>query len=103
MDDSEQYKSGLEEQVKAYKKLSKIKDSKEFQDFFEHQLEILSQKVLWTFTTGKDGDNIKNWDDFCKVRGEIVARLQPLQDVYAAEGIIAHLQEQLKRYYTPID
>lgn len=101
MDDTQ--KRALESEAKAFKKLSKIKESDEFRVYFEHQLNIVSQKLIWAFTTGKDGDNVQNWDDFCKVRGEIVARLQPIQDVYAAQGIADHLTQQIKQFYTDID
>lgn len=97
--DGVQHKVALEQQAKSFRDLSKIKDSKEFQLYFEEQLKVLSQKLVWAFTTGKDGDNVKNWEDFCRVRGEVVARLQPIQDVYAAKGIADHITQQLKDYY----
>lgn len=96
MDDVEQ---GLKDQQKAYQKLKKIADSPEFKEFFDFQLKTVADKMLWAFTTGKDGDNIKTWDDFCKVRGEIVARLHPIQEVYGAEAMLKYLSNQLNTYY----
>ena len=99
METSDKQKKAFEDQIKHFKELSKIKDSPEFKKYFEAQLETLAQKLIWTFSTGKDGDNVKDWDDFCKVRGEVIARLQPIQDIYAAEGIAQHLKTQLKDMY----
>lgn len=93
-------KQALEEDIKAYKKLAKAKNNEEVKEFFRHQIDVVTQKMIWAFTTGKDGDNIKNWDDFCKIKGEIVARLEPIQSVYSAEQMANHLEEQVKRYYT---
>lgn len=95
----EKQRKALSEDIKAYQKLAKIKDSEEFKTYFETQLDILVKKLIWAFTTGKDGDNVKNWEDFCRVRGEIVARLQPIQDVYGAEDMVSYLNTQLKQLY----
>lgn len=99
MDDAKNVEKGLQEQIKAYKKLQKIAESQEFQDYFDFQMKTVADKMLWSFTTGKDGDNVKNWDDFCRVRGEIVARLQPLQDVYGSKQMVNYLKQQLDMYY----
>lgn len=96
---AELYKQDLEAQAKAYKKLQKIGQSQEFNDFFDFQLKTVAEKMLWAFTSGKDGDNVKNWDDFCKVRGEVVARLHPIQEVRGADAMIAHFKKQLDDYY----
>ena len=93
------HQKALEEQIKAYTKLKKISNSDEFKEYFEFLIKITADKMLWAFTTGKNGDNIKNWDDFCKVRGEIIARLQPVQEIYGAESITKTLKDQLDNYY----
>lgn len=99
MPDEKDVKEAQEEQIKAYKKLSKISDSQEFKDYFEFQLKTVADKMIWAFTTGKDGDNVKNWDDFCRVRGEVIARLHPIQEVNSAPGTAKYLKDQLDRYY----
>jgi hypothetical protein len=96
---TEQVKQGLEDEIKAYKKLQKVGELAEFNDFFEFQLKTAADKMIWAFTTGKEGDNIKNWDDFCKVRGEIIARLHPIQEIRGAESMVAYMKQQLDNYY----
>lgn len=93
------FKKAQDEQIKAYEKLRKIADTDEFKDFFDFQLKTVADKMLWCFTTGKDGDNVKSWDDFCRVRGEIVARLHPIQEVNGAEAMKKYLKKQLDDYY----
>lgn len=91
---------GLKDQIKEYEKLKRVGSSKEIQDFFDFQLKTVADKMIWAFTTGKNGDNIQNWDDFCKVRGEIVARLHPIQEVMGAEAMVTYLKEQLDSFYS---
>jgi len=96
---AELVEEGLKDQIKAYKKLQKISDSAEFNEYFDFMLQTVADKMLWAFTTGKNGDNVKNWDDFCKVRGEIVARLHPIQEVRGAESMVTFLKQQLDNHY----
>lgn len=90
---------GLKEQAKQYAKLKRISEQDEFKDFFDFQLKTAADKMLWVFTTGKDGDNVKDWDEFCKARGEIIARLHPIQEVYGADAMLDYLTKQLQQYY----
>lgn len=99
MDDPQAIEDAQKEQIKAYKKLQKIADSEEFNEYFDYQIKTVADKMIWCFTTSKDGDNIKSYEDFCKVKGEIVARLQPIQDIYGAENMVTYLQSQLDNYY----
>lgn len=99
MPDEESFKKAQEDQIKAFDKLRKISDSDEFKEFFEFQMKTVADKLIWAFTTGKDGDNVKNWDDFCKVRGEVIARLQPIQDINGAPEMVKYLKQQLNNYY----
>lgn len=102
MDEQKQVEAArreLERQIKEFKKLQRISNSKEFSDFFDLLLKTAAEKMVWAFTAGKDGDNIKNWDDFCKVRGEIVARLQPIQEIRGAETMVKYIEQQLNTYY----
>lgn len=96
MDDKEDYRKALESDAKAYAKLSKIKDSTEFQAYFDHQIEIVTQQMIMAFAS----DKVNSWDDYCKVRGEIIARLQPIQEVYDADKLAAQTKEQIKNFYT---
>lgn len=98
-EEAKKLKEAQDEQVKAYKKLGKIKGSKEFEEFFVFLMKTVTDKMVWAFTTGKDGDNVKDWDDFCKVRGEIVARLHPIQEIYGADKMAQYLEKQLNEYY----
>lgn len=100
MDDHE---IALKNEIKSYEKLAKINDSDEVNELFELLIRTCADKMIWTFTTGKEGDNVKSWDDFCKVRGEIIARLQPIQDVRGSKGMVKYLREQLKTYYDQRD
>lgn len=85
-------------QVSEYRKLQGVANDENFDIFFNLMLKTVAEKMLWCFTSGKDGDNVKTWDDFCKVKGEIVARLQPIQEVYGAEHMIKYLEQQLEQY-----
>lgn len=95
MDDVKAAEETSREQLKHYKKLKAISKSTEFNDYFDYQIELVADKLIWGFTS----DNIKSWEDFCRVRGEIVARLQPIQEIYGAESMLKTLQAQLDTYY----
>lgn len=99
MDDAKKLEQAQKEQIKAYTRLKRIADSPEFQDYFQFQLKTAADKMIWAFTTGKNGDNVQNWDDFCKVRGEIVSRLHGIQEVMGAEAMETYLKQQLDNYY----
>lgn len=96
-----EHEEALKEEVKYYQKLKRVADSQEIKDFFDFQIKTVAEKMLWAFTSGKDGDNVKSWEDFCKVRGEVIARLHPIQEVRSAEATEAHLKEQLDKFYNP--
>lgn len=97
MDDTT--KQAFEDQLKAYRKLENIKDTAEFKDFFEFQVKLVVDRILWTFMSGKEGDNVKNWDDFCKVRGQIMASLIPIQEIYGATALKQQVKQQIDSYY----
>lgn len=85
----------LIEDMKAYSKLKKLSKNDELNEFMDLLVRTASQKMVWAFT----GDNIKSWDDFCKVRGEIVSYLFPIQEVRGAEAMEKHIKQQLDTYY----
>jgi hypothetical protein len=85
----------LKDDIKHYEKLSKINDSQEFNDFFDLQIKTVADKLLWSVT----GDNIKSWDDFCKLRGEIIAYLYPIQEIRGSKAMKKQLTDNLNEYY----
>lgn len=86
---------GIKQDLKRFEKLERINKSDEFNDFFDLTIKTAADKMLWAFT----GDNIKSWDDFCKVRGEIVSYLYPIQEIRGAKAMKQHLQDNLNQYY----
>lgn len=99
MTDQEQLEEAQREQINYYKKLSHVKDSDEFKVFFDFIMKTATDKMLWVFLNSKEGDNVKSWDEFCKARGEIIARLHIIQEVYGADVMAKHLKRQLDEYY----
>lgn len=108
----EEVEAANKDQIKEYRKLQDVANDEAFTTFFDLQLKIAAEKMLRCFTTsvtyGKDEkgkkvplevkDNIQNWDDFCKARGEILARLHPIQEIYSAEHMIKYLEQSLQGY-----
>lgn len=99
MDNPDTYRKDLNDQIKEYRKLQEVANDQAFKTFFDSQIKVVAMKMMHAFTSGKDGDNVKSWEDFVKVRGEIVARLQPIQEVYGAQAMIDYLTQQLDIYY----
>jgi len=95
VDDVKNHEKALKEQVKLYKELKKVGNSDELKTYFDLLLKTAADKMVWSFV----GENIKDWNDFCRVRGEIVAYLFPLQEVRGADVMVKHLTEQLNEYY----
>lgn len=85
---------GIKQDIRAYKKLGKIKDHDEVEAFFDMIIDVAAKKMLWTFTD----KNVENWDDFCKARGEVISYLYPIQQVYGADVMVDHLKAQLDQY-----
>lgn len=94
MDDQKQ-KEAWQEDLKAYKKLDKINNSAEFDDFFQYQITQVVQKMLSVFS----GKGPANWDEFCRLRGEVLGMLVPIQQVRGAKYVAKQLQEQIDTYY----
>lgn len=99
MDDAKQVETNLKQQITDYRKLQEVANDDAFNTFFDSQLKVVSEKLVWMISSGKNGDNVDNWNDFCKARGEVVARLQPIQEVYGAQAMIDYLSQQLETYY----
>lgn len=98
MDTSDQVQAGIKDQIREYRQLQEVANDEAFTAFFDLQLKTVAMKMLWCFTSGKEGDNVKTWEDFIKAKGEIVARLEPIQEVYGAEHMIKYLEQQLEQY-----
>lgn len=92
---AKQYEQALKDDLKSYKKLEKINSSDEFNDFFNLQISTVVQKMLALFT----GKGPKDWDEFCRIRGEVIAMLYPIQQVRGAKHLAKQLQEQLDSIY----
>lgn len=93
--DDQVHKEALDKDLKNYKKLEKINSSEEFNTFFDLQVDTVVQKMLACFT----GTGPKDWDDFCRIRGEVVAYLYPIQTIRGAKAMQKQMKEQLDTYY----
>lgn len=92
---AKQQAQAQKEEVAAYRRLETLSVQNEFKEYSDRLIKTVAEKMIFAFT----GDAIKNWDDFCKVRGEVHARLQPLQEVHEAGAIARTLEEKLKEFY----
>lgn len=95
MQDAEQAKQALKDDIKNYRGLRAINNSDEFNTFFDLQVKTVAHKMMTLFT----GTGPKDWDEFCRIRGEVVAALYPIQEVRGADAMIKHLTEQLNQLY----
>lgn len=89
-------KKSLKEEILSYRKLQAVAMTDEFQEYSNRLIKTVSEKMIYAFTA----DSIKTFDDFCRVRGEIIARLQPIQEVHGAAQIAESLEQRLKEFYT---
>lgn len=91
--------AGSEDAIKAQKKyfsdLKKLSRSEDVQKLFERDTKLAVEKMVYAFT----GKNVKNWEDFTLIRGEVVSLLSRIQEVNGAEFFEKKLQEQLDEYY----
>lgn len=94
-DQQREHKAALEQELANYKKLDKINRSEEFNTFFDLQVDTVVQKMLACFT----GTGPKDWDEFCRIRGEVVGMLYPIQQVRGAKVLQKQIREQLDSYY----
>lgn len=85
----------IRKDIKNYEALGKINKSDEFNEFFKLQINTVADKMLFAFI----GNNVKDWNDFCKIRGEITAMLYPIQEVRGADAMKKQLLEQLNSFY----
>lgn len=95
----EQDKQLLQKDINAWRKLQSISLTDEFNQLTDSLVKTVADKIIYSFTT----DSIKTIEDFYKVKGEVVARLQPLQEITGAGQMVQQLEQQLKEYYAPKD
>jgi hypothetical protein len=87
----------LKKDIQAWKKLQSVAMTDEFDQLRNTLVKTVTGKMMLAFT----GDSIKTIEDFYKVKGEVVARLQPLQEITGAGEIAEQLEKQLKENYAP--
>lgn len=87
----------LKKDIQAWKKLQSVAMTDEFDQLREALIKTVTGKMMFAFT----GDSIKTMEDFYKVKGEIVARLQPLQEITGAGEVAEQLEQQLKENFAP--
>lgn len=93
----EAQKAAKEAEVAAYKKLATLGMTDEFEEYQKMLITTLASKMILAFTTNK----ITNWEEFCMVKGEIIARLQPIQAVGEAPALARAIEEEIKNFYLP--
>lgn len=93
--DPSKAKQALEDELRAYRKLDKINQSEEFNSFFDLQLDEVVKKMLECFT----GTGPQSYDEFSRIRGEVVGILYPMQQIRGAKFISSQIKEQLNTYY----
>lgn len=93
--EDKKHKEALESDLRALNKLKRINDSDEFNAYFDLILDTAAKKMFTAFTN----EGVKTWEDFLKLRGEVVAYLFPLQEVRGADALEKQLKEQLSSYY----
>lgn len=98
--DEEQVKQDeefLKKDIAAWRKLQSVALTDEFDLLRETLIKTVAGKIMLAFTA----ENIKTIEDFYKIRGEVIARLQPLQEITGAGQIAEQLEQQLKENYAP--
>lgn len=92
--DPKKIEEATREQIRTYRALQDVANDENFSTFFDMLIKDVAAKMMYCF----EGENIKSYEDFCRAKGEIVARLQPIQEVYSAQFMIEQLETQLQAY-----
>lgn len=95
MQDPAKQEQALSEQVAFYRELQNVKNSPDVQKVLDLALKTAAEKTLQVFTS----DKVKDWEDFTKERGEIVAYLYLVQEVRGAQAIADFFQTKLNELY----
>lgn len=88
-------KEAVESEFVNYTKLDRINDSEEFNAFFDLQIDTASQKIMSLFT----GNGPKDWNEFCRIRGEVIGIIYPIVQIRGANVMKDQLKDQLNSYY----
>lgn len=96
-DQLKQDKKLLEEDITAWRKLQSVALNDEFDKLVDRLVKTVADKMIYAFTS----DKINTIEDFYRIRGEVIARLQPLQEIATAGAMAETLEKQLKEYYAP--
>ena len=94
---NQQDEAFLKKDIAAWRKLQAIGLTEEFDELRDTLVKTVAGKIMFAFTS----DSIKTIEDFYKVKGEVIARLQPLQEITGAGQMAEQLEQQLKEYYAP--
>lgn len=92
-------KQALQEEIAAYRRLQTLGLTNEFQEYSERLIKTVSEKMIYAFTS----ESVKTLEDFYRIKGEVVARLQPLQEVFESGAMAANLETRLNEYYANPD
>jgi hypothetical protein len=88
---------GIRAELDVYTKLRELKSTPGFENFLVFLTRATSIQMMTAFV----GNDVKCWEDFLKIRGEVVANLRILQEVGGSEMIEKQLSDQLKQYLNP--
>jgi hypothetical protein len=89
------HEDAVKKDINAFKDLARLNQNGEFDKFVDLLIKTAADKMIWAFV----GDNVKSYEDFLKVRGEITAYLFPIQEVRGANAMAKQLTEHLTEYY----
>lgn len=88
-------KDALQQEIQAYRNLQTIGLTNEFKEYSDRLIKTVTDKMIYAFTS----DTVKSIEDYYRIKGEVIARLQPLQEVFEAGAMAANLEARLKEYY----
>lgn len=89
------HEEAMREQITHYNELKNLSNSEDVQKVLDLFLKTATEKLVRAFTT----DSIKDWEDFCKLRGEIFSCLYPVQEIRGAQAVADHLRSELDNLY----
>lgn len=89
------HEEAINQQIAFYNDLKNLSNSADVQKVLDLFLKTATEKIVRAFTT----DTIKDWNDFCKLRGEVFSCLYPVQEVRGAQSISDHLRKELDNLY----
>lgn len=85
----------IQDQIAHYNELINLGNEEAVQKILDINLRVATDKLVLAFTS----DTIKDWKDFCTLRGEVFSCLYPVQEIRGAKAIAEHLRSQLDNLY----